>query len=209
MSATNQRKSAPFSTHARGVPLFDKARFSDVPHHAARSLLHLRDMSSSSFWFLSMQSWSTFWSVIVTMFSVVFYSYYSAPYDLAASLDWGIVGFIIILPLVIFLFVAYQRRERCLGYCAEAKTLMLSIITAAQLWLDPSTTTSSNSQNGGGGDKEGHVADVCGALGAMCTAMHDYFMPSRFYARSYPYFGYKTAMVRFFVAFFFSLCVYI
>lgn len=60
---------APFSTHARGVPLFEWGRFLDLPRHLARILLDLRDLSSSLFWFLSCQTWLTMWGCLVTVVS--------------------------------------------------------------------------------------------------------------------------------------------
>jgi len=68
-SMSARHKSAPFSTHARGVPLFDRVRFLDVSKHATRALLDLRDIGSSMFWFFSMQSWLTLWSTIVNIVS--------------------------------------------------------------------------------------------------------------------------------------------
>lgn len=62
-------KSAPFSTHARGVPLFDKNSFSDAQKELTAILLDLRDIGSSIFWFLSLQSWLTLWSVIINIVS--------------------------------------------------------------------------------------------------------------------------------------------
>lgn len=66
---SSRSRSAPFSTHARGVPLFDKGRFFDVSRHATSALLDLRDIGSSIFWYISMQSWLTFWSLIVNIIS--------------------------------------------------------------------------------------------------------------------------------------------
>lgn len=60
---------APFSTHARGVPLYEWSRFLDVPRHLARILLDLRDLSSSVFWFFSCQTWLTLWACVVTVIS--------------------------------------------------------------------------------------------------------------------------------------------
>lgn len=203
MTEAVQRRSAPFSTHARGVPLFDKARFADVPQHASRALIHLRDMSSSTFWFLSMQTWSSFWSVIVSMVSVIFFTYYDSEYKLAVPLDWGIIGFTIILPMVGFLWFAYHRREQCLKDCSLSKTLMLQILNASVLWTSGGRSHNNNEVPVGDHHqsvvgKEDNVESICQALNEICRAMHDYFMPARFYARSYPYFGYKTAMVCFF-----------
>jgi hypothetical protein len=66
---SGRQRSAPFSTHTRGVPLFDRSRFLDVQSHGTRALLDLRDIGSSSFWFGSAQSWLTVWSVIINILS--------------------------------------------------------------------------------------------------------------------------------------------
>jgi hypothetical protein len=62
-------RSAPFSTHARGVPLFDRGRFFDISQHAMRALLDLRDVGSSVFWFAGMQNWLTTFSVMINIVS--------------------------------------------------------------------------------------------------------------------------------------------
>ncbi len=75
-------RSAPFSTHSRGVPLFNRSRFFDVPRHIARLLLDLRDISSSAFWFLTCQTWLTFWAALITLCSGE-QSFVPAPWKLA------------------------------------------------------------------------------------------------------------------------------
>lgn len=51
------------------MPLFNRNRFLDLPRHVARLLLDLRDISSSTFWFLGCQSWLTFWAALTTLCS--------------------------------------------------------------------------------------------------------------------------------------------
>lgn len=51
------------------MPLFDRTRFFDLPRHVARMLLDLRDISSSLFWFLTVQTWLTLWSFLITLIS--------------------------------------------------------------------------------------------------------------------------------------------
>ena len=62
-------RSAPFSVHARGVPLFDGSRFWDLPRHVARLLLDFRDISSATGWWLACQTWLSFWSAVIAMLS--------------------------------------------------------------------------------------------------------------------------------------------
>lgn len=166
----NRSKSAPFSTHARGVPLFDKNRFVDLPRHLARVILDFRDLSSSIFWFISCQTWYTLHCTLVTIFSsewegtlsiaerkgvhwglmsgpqagiswqvaivqelcashseylllspipnpsiaAAFFAFFQPSTPLFAYLDWTLICFVIVLPLVGFTFFAYARKERCL-----------------------------------------------------------------------------------------------
>lgn len=69
MAQNRNHPSAPFSTHSRGVPLFERGRFLDVSRHASRALLDLRDIGSALFWFASVQSWLTVWGIIVDIIS--------------------------------------------------------------------------------------------------------------------------------------------
>lgn len=62
--------SAPLEPRqARGVPLFDRGRFFDLPRNTALALLELRDISSALFWFLSCQTYLTLWSFLITLIS--------------------------------------------------------------------------------------------------------------------------------------------
>ena len=180
---SSRPRSAPFSTHTRGVPLFDRGRFLDIPRHATTGLLDLRDIGSSAFWFLSLQSWLTFWSVLINIVSVIFFCYYKhSEKRLAVPLDFTLLAFTVILPLVGFVWIAYQRRDRCLDLLSEAKCLMISIVTAHAQWLSGSQSTS--------------LPLTQAAIANLCAAMRAYFLPSRFYSRNYPYLGYKSAMIQ-------------
>ena len=115
------------------------------------------------------------------LLAVVFFCFYGEPnYSLGAPLDWTIVEFAVVLPLVGFVWIAYGRRERCLDLLSEAKSVMLSLVRAHTEWP---------------GSGEGELERVHASLAAILGAMHAYFLPARFYSRTYPYLGYKTAMV--------------
>ncbi|KAL4448606.1 hypothetical protein ABPG75_005825 [Micractinium tetrahymenae] len=178
-------RNIPFSTHTRGVPLFDRSRFFDLPRHAALALLDLRDISSALFWFLSCQTWLTLWSTLITLISVVFFTYYTDGngQSLAADMDWVLLCSVAVLPAVGFLLVAYLRRERCLGELAKAKVLMMSLFTSHRDWVPDAQRP------------EGHMEAVQEALATTTDAMRAYFSPMRFYSRYYPYMGSKAAMV--------------
>lgn len=179
-----KQRSIPFSTHARGVPLFDRTRFFDLPRHVARMLLDLRDISSSLFWFLTVQTWLTLWSFLITLISVVFFSFYTENgKELSAPLDWVLICFVAVLPSVGFLWIAYMRRERALDELAKVRVLMLGIFTAHRDWV-PAVSR-----------PPGHLQAVQEAIAIIVDAMQAYFTPVRFYSRWYPYFGYRSAMV--------------
>jgi hypothetical protein len=125
-----KQRSIPFSTHARGVPLFDRTRFFDLPRHVARMLLDLRDISSSLFWFLTVQTWLTLWSFLITLISVVFFSFYTENgKELSAPLDWVLICFVAVLPSVGFLWIAYMRRERALDELAKGRCCTFAVRT--------------------------------------------------------------------------------
>lgn len=62
----------PYSTHARGVPLWDRSLLLDAPRHIARILLTLRDTLSSAFWAITTQGWCSITSVIISVLSGLF-----------------------------------------------------------------------------------------------------------------------------------------
>ncbi|GAB4821690.1 hypothetical protein N2152v2_008736 [Parachlorella kessleri] len=179
------QRSAPFSTHSRGVPLFNRNRLLDFPRHVAALLLDLRDISSSAFWFLTCQTFLTFWTALTTLCSVTFFTYFGQQYSLAANLDWTLTCFVVILPIVGFTWIAYGRRERALDELSKAKVLMMSLYTAHRDWAPPEDKHSPE-----------HMLAVRSAIGALLETMHEYFLASRFYARFYPYFGFRGAMVQ-------------
>ncbi|EFN51506.1 hypothetical protein CHLNCDRAFT_55083 [Chlorella variabilis] len=183
-TAGPKQSSIPFSTHARGVPLFDKSRFFDLPRHVARMLLDFRDISSALFWFLSCQTWLTLWSFLITLISVCFFSFFeNNGKKLAAQLDWVLICSVAVLPTVGFLWIAYLRRERALDELAKAKVLMMGIFVAHRDWVAEGVRPTN------------HMAIVQEALAMIVDAMHAYFLPVRFYSRYYPYMGFRSAMV--------------
>lgn len=46
--------------------------------------------------------------------AVTFFTYFGDEYSLAANLDWNLTCFVVILPLLGFVWVSYGRRERAL-----------------------------------------------------------------------------------------------
>lgn len=183
VSKSSGNKSAPFSTHARGVPLFDRS-FVGAQRSLASAFLDLRDMGSSIFWFLSMQSWLTLWSCLVNIVSVVFYNFYRSK-GLSAPLDLVTIEFVVVLPLIGFIYMLHNRRNTCLDLLSEVKTGFLYLIRTYSIseWHDETETTRTEK-----------LTAMSVACHSVLAAMHDYFLPSRFYSTRYPYLGYKSAM---------------
>lgn len=96
-------RSAPFSLHSRGVQLLDTTRLLDVPHQLKSASRHLRDLLSSLWVFVLIQSWLSVYNVLITISSCAFYSYYHINHTTVAyNLDWTLVAFVIILPMLGF-----------------------------------------------------------------------------------------------------------
>jgi len=187
-----RQKSAPFSTHARGVPLFDRS-FAGAQRGLSTALLDLRDMGSSIFWFLSMQSWLTLWSCIINIVSVVFYNYYQSK-GLSAPVDLTIIEFVVVLPMIGFIWMLHNRRNQCLDWLSEVKCGMLYLIRSFSV-VDFEDDYDHEGQDDQHGDTR---AVLLGSMSRACMrvtlGMHNYFLPSRFYSTRYPYLGYKSAM---------------
>ena len=90
-------RAACFSTHSRGVQLFDARLFCDCSAQWAAASSHLRDIASSLWYLLLIQSWLTVYALIVTICSVAFYCYVRNGLE-GAALDWTSLAFAILLP---------------------------------------------------------------------------------------------------------------
>lgn len=69
ISGAGQRNT-PFSSHSRGVQLFDAARVCDIGRHVGHFGRELRDISSSFLVLLTIQPWLTAIAMAVTIGSV-------------------------------------------------------------------------------------------------------------------------------------------
>lgn len=120
------------------------------------------------------------------MCAVVFFSYYSSG-GLGASTDLVVMEFAVILPLIGFIWMLYQRRNQALDMLSEMKCALLAILRAHDALSEGDL---------GGSNVESHYRMLCRAYEDITDSMHCYFLPSRFYSSRYPYIGYKSAMVR-------------
>ena len=105
-------RSAPFSLHSRGVQLFDTTRLFDAPHQIKSASRHLRDLLSSLYVFALVQSWLSVYNLLITISATAFYSFYHVDNDTVAyKLDWTLVAFVIILPMLGFTWLV--RPSHC------------------------------------------------------------------------------------------------
>ncbi|KAL3157101.1 hypothetical protein ABBQ38_001347 [Trebouxia sp. C0009 RCD-2024] len=178
-------RSAPFSLHSRGVQLLDTTRLFDATHQIKSASRHLRDLLSSLYVFALIQSWLSLYNVLITISATAFYSFYHVDNNTVAfGLDWILVAFVIILPMLGFTWLAFGRREEALRDLVQVKSLLLHIYLAHRHWL-PSGSVSSM-----------HQATVQQLLFSLVDGMRAYFLPPRFYSRHYPYTGVKRKMMK-------------
>lgn len=70
VSSTAAQRNTPFSSHSRGVPLFDSVRCCDFPTHLGHFGRELQDISSGFLVLLAIQPWLTLIAMVVTISSV-------------------------------------------------------------------------------------------------------------------------------------------
>lgn len=111
-------RSAPFSLHSRGVQLLDTTRLFDAPHQIKSASRHLRDLLSSLYVFALVQSWLSVYNLLITISATAFYSFYHVDNSTVAyKLDWTLVAFVIILPMLGFTWLVRH------GPCASLPML--------------------------------------------------------------------------------------
>ena len=187
--------SAPFSSHARGVPLFDRSMVG-AKLNLTQCLLDLRDMGSSIFWFLGMQTWLTFWSALVNILSLCFFNFYRSK-SLGAPINLVAIEMVVVLPMIGFIWMLQQRRDKCLDLLTDCKTGFLFL---TRRMVDEIRVYRGNEHPDRESSDEAHseasmlMERTRAAVSQVITGMHEYFLPSRFYATRYPYLGYKAAM---------------
>lgn len=90
-------RAACFSTHSRGVQLFDSRLLCDCSAQWNSATNHLRDIASSLWYLLLIQSWLTFYALVITICSVSFYCFVRNGLE-GAALDWTSLAFAVLLP---------------------------------------------------------------------------------------------------------------
>lgn len=134
-------RSAPFSLHSRGVQLLDTTRLFDAPHQIKSASRHLRDLLSSLYVFALVQSWLSVYNLLITISATAFYSFYHVDNDTVAyRLDWTLVAFVIILPMLGFTWLVRPLQHlACLYNYQQAVTPVppLSNSIVSSLFLAP------------------------------------------------------------------------
>ena len=126
----------------------------------------------------------------------MFYNFYRSK-GLAAPLNLVLIEFVVVLPLVGFIWMLQQRRNVCLDLLSEVKCGLLYVVRT--FVADFEDEILHDDDDDGVNDRYDHDArerlhKMSRSITKMLSGMHDYFLPSRFYSTRYPYLGYKSAM---------------
>ena len=131
-------RSAPFSLHSRGVQLLDTTRLFDAPHQIKSASRHLRDLLSSLYVFALVQSWLSVYNLLITFSATAFYSFYHVDNSTVAyRLDWTLVAFVIILPMLGFTWLVRPSPCASLPWTVPQATMSVPILLSAATAPDP------------------------------------------------------------------------
>ena len=118
---------------------------------------------------------------------MTFYNFFQSK-KLGGDVNLTIIEIAVVVPMIGFIWMLYNRRNTCLDLLSEAKTTMLYILRAHMTWKDDDDEEIQQTMM--------QFNQLSKAMHAVLSGMHNYFLPSRFYSTRYPYVGYKSAMVR-------------
>ena len=112
-SERSKGASAPFSAYSRGVQLAGRGGvdFGQLLDSGGRQIV---DISGAIVNFALAQGWLSFFNLIITIAANSFFTYLGFA-AVAARLDFTILSFIVLLPLVLSLFHGLQRRNQALN----------------------------------------------------------------------------------------------
>lgn len=129
-------QSAPFSAFSRGVQLTGRGGvdFGLLLESGGRQLV---DISGAIVNFVLAQGWFSFFNLVLTIAANSFYAYLGFA-AVAAALDFTVLSFVILLPLVLAAFSALQRRNAALNDLALGAPLLWQPIDRTQdCWRIP------------------------------------------------------------------------
>ena len=118
----DQPVSAPFSAHARGVPLSVSENF-EFGSNIESGLLQLLDITGAGIHLILANGWLTVIQIVITIACTSFYSYLGV-FSVQADLDFSILSFAVLLPLVLAVFRSIQRRDTALKELAAGACRM-------------------------------------------------------------------------------------
>lgn len=113
--------SAPFSAYARGVQLAGRASF-DFGLLLESGGRQLVDISGAIVNFVLAQGWHSIFNLVITIAANSFYTFLGFA-AVAAYLDFTLVSFVVLLPLVLAAFHALQRRNQALNDLSQGTVL--------------------------------------------------------------------------------------
>ena len=137
--------------------------------------------------------------------AVVFYNFYKDK-TLSVPMDMTMIVFVVMMPLMGFIWILYSRRNYCLDLLSEAKCCLMFVIRTHGAWQ----ILADEEEDGEKSDDElvlDQLKELTRSVGSILSGMHHYFLPTRFYSRRYPYLGYKGAMVSCLFAISWDTCI--
>lgn len=169
--------------HSRGVLLLERSEVLNFSAQALSAVRHTRDVGSAFFTLLLMQTWLTAFTCVMTIISIAFFSY--GPSKDHFPLDLSYIGFLIILPCLLCLYLAFTRREGALHDLSQVKSGLLFCWLRVQRLASRSNDDAVDSQ----------LAAIQQTMFSLLDGMRIYLLQPRFYATAYPYFGVRSKMV--------------
>ena len=112
--------STPFSAYSRGVQLAGRGNF-DFGLLLDSGGRQLVDISGAIVNFVLAQGWYSVINLVITIAANSFYTYLGFA-AVAAELDFTVISFVVLLPLVLSVFHALQRRNSALNDLSLGKT---------------------------------------------------------------------------------------
>lgn len=172
------------SASSRGVPLNDLRHVLDPRYMFSNVFSNLRDIGSSFFYLCMLQTFGTFFSVLLTLIAYLSFRYGSPTITgINQGASWSAAGFLIFLPALGLAAWTFARREQALRAVATVKSLTLWIYLAHRDWVLP------------GRLPHGHLEAVQQTLFNILGEMRSYLSPPRYYSTTFPYIGVTKMML--------------
>lgn len=162
------------SLRSRGVYTFNPQRACDLRQHARQLGLEFLDIGISIFINFTVQTWTSWFSVFLVLFSLLFWhsidnkeSYFDQ------SFIWVPFSFLIYLPLLWVIHQNFERREKALCQLSKVKSYVMAVWSAYEIALPHGTSSD--------------VEPMRLLLSKLLDDMHKYFQHPRAYAEHFTF----------------------